>query len=161
MWVGTAVISLPDHWPSLMKMRQFALAWTGLIWAISLAIAVPFAVNVDCLPHTSLDYTPTVAEMMESSDACLCMLTVSQPEVVRMFGSSLVAFSLIPAMAIGRICFKSCSTDDQSSDLKRNTSTRTIGTVNWLNGLQFNCMGRVPSQSIYASALPSIVETIV
>jgi hypothetical protein len=55
------------------------------------------------------------------------VFTVSQSEVVQMFGSSLVVYSLIPVMAIGRISLKGRPFLDETPDIKENTSSRRLG----------------------------------
>lgn len=109
-----------------------------LVWAVSLAVVIPFGLHVDCLglSHTTtVDYAmipeTTVDSLLieenEENGACFCVFTVSQSEVVQMFGSSLVAYSLIPVMAIGRISLRSRSFVDEAPDIKENTSPRRLG----------------------------------
>jgi hypothetical protein len=117
-------------------MRKWATAWTMFVWAVSLAVVIPFALHVDCLglSHTTtVDYA-TIPETVDSllgqedeNGACFCVFTVSQSEVVQMFGSSLVAYSLIPVMAIGRIILKGRPFLDETPDIKENTSSRRLG----------------------------------
>ena len=106
------------------------------VWVVSLAVVIPFALHVDCLglSHTTtVDYA-TIPETGDSllgqedeNGACFCVFTVSQSEVVQMFGSSLVAYSLIPVMAIGKISLKGRPFLDETPDIKENTSSRRLG----------------------------------
>uniref|UniRef100_A0A0P6EXH5 Uncharacterized protein n=1 Tax=Daphnia magna TaxID=35525 RepID=A0A0P6EXH5_9CRUS len=127
-WVGTVLLAMPLRWPSMMKMRKWATVWALLVWTLSLSAVIPFALHVDCLglAQTSGDY-PTTPEGTEENDPCFCVFTVSQSEVVRMFGSSLLAFSLLPVIAIAMISLKTGTYEGQSPDMdKWNTSPRRL-----------------------------------
>lgn len=125
-----------------MKMRKFAPLWTALVWAISVAISIPFAVYNDCVGL--VDYLPEtlVSDQQQQDGACICMLTVGQDKVVQMFGSSLVAFSVIPILAMARVGWKnrSATTDDDQTavNLKRNTSSKTLGTSLLITNDEYN-----------------------
>lgn len=131
--MGTVLLSLPDHWPSLLKLRRFVPAWTTLIWVISLAISIPFGVYSDCLGLLDIGFLPeTLADPQQQDGACICVLTFGQTVAVQMFGSSLVAFLVIPVLAILKVGWKSrCVTteDDQTGNLIRNTSSKTLGKI--------------------------------
>ncbi|XP_057374116.1 bombesin receptor subtype-3-like [Daphnia carinata] len=135
-WVGTVLLALPLRWPSMMKTRKRTIVWTLLVWILSLCVVIPFALHVDCLGlfQTSGDY-PTTPEAepslrKEEDGLCVCVFTVGQSEVVRMFGSSLLAFSLLPVIAIALISLKTRTYETQPSDMdKRNTSPRRLAVM--------------------------------
>lgn len=136
--MGTVILSFPDHWPAVMKRRTFSPAWSrlflSLVWVVSLAVAVPFAVHVDChnLSEPPLDYSSTPEENGSSPDdhTCSCVLTVNQTEVVLMFGSSLIAFTIIPVLTLGQYVWKSrrsANGQQVSADSHRTTCSKTLG----------------------------------
>lgn len=141
--MGTVALAMPLRWPSL---RKWGPAWTLLVWAVSLVVVIPFALHVDCLGQshttTTVDYAtiPETAHgsLLDDDDndgACSCVFTVSQSEVVQMFGSSLVAYSLISVMAIGMIGLKSRPFSDEAPHIKVNTSSRRLGSIYIIIGL--------------------------
>ncbi|KAI9557028.1 hypothetical protein GHT06_016824 [Daphnia sinensis] len=129
-WVGTVLLAMPLRWPSMMKMRKWATVWALLVWTLSLSVVIPFVLHVDCLglSQTSGEYpiTPEAAPSSRAEvedDPCFCVFTVNRTEVVRMFGTSLLAFSLLPVVAIAMISLKTRTYEGQSSDMdKCNTS---------------------------------------
>lgn len=143
VWLGSVVLAfLLNNWPaSLMKARKVAPAWVALVWTISAVAAIPFILRVDCLgvAHSPSDYEsapeaksskPTAATSGDDSSAsCFCVFTVNQPEVAKMFSIPLAFFLLIPGLTIGAACYKSrtSTSDDHAPNLKRNTSSRTLG----------------------------------
>lgn len=129
VWVGSAMLSLPYQWPSIMKLRKLVTTWTMLVWIISLIVAIPFALHVDCL--STFDYTSDhKMEKLPMDGACSCVFTVSQSEVANMFGSSLVVLSLVLVVAIAGItCRKRQSPEEETADLKQNTSPKTLGRI--------------------------------
>lgn len=134
-WMSTVVVlSLSDHWPAVfLKIRTFGPAARTkclLVWLVSLAAAVPFAVHVDC--HNLSDTETTSSD----DDTCSCVLTVNQTEVVLLFGSSLIVLTILPVSALGHYVWKrsrssggSGPTSDSQLSSQRSTSSRTLGMI--------------------------------